>query len=96
MVEKDDLHSRLLMAKNSTATSVEDFKKYATDLEEDYVVELFDDIPDDKDEDMGAAEGEDEVMRMMIRSAFLFNLLIFCVHSPPFVFLNVMILGSVC
>ncbi|GAA0161662.1 hypothetical protein LIER_17923 [Lithospermum erythrorhizon] len=72
MVEKEDLHSRLAKAEDSTTSAVEDFKnvhadfpsisshfdKYVSNLGEHYVVELFDDLRDDDDDDMGADEDD--------------------------------------
>ncbi|GAA0151849.1 hypothetical protein LIER_10477 [Lithospermum erythrorhizon] len=55
MVEKDDLHSRLSMAENSAATAL----KILRSTLKDYVVELFDDLPDDEDEDLGTDDDED-------------------------------------
>ncbi|GAA0145014.1 hypothetical protein LIER_05309 [Lithospermum erythrorhizon] len=36
------------------------FDKYVSDLGEDYVVELFDDLPEDDDEDMGVDEDDED------------------------------------
>ncbi|GAA0165451.1 hypothetical protein LIER_20852 [Lithospermum erythrorhizon] len=63
----------LLSAENSAATAIEEFKgsslfrlpdisshfhEYVSGLGKDYVVDLFEDIPDEDDEDMGAEEGD--------------------------------------
>ncbi|GAA0141281.1 hypothetical protein LIER_02458 [Lithospermum erythrorhizon] len=69
MVEKEDLHSRLAKAEDfATSANIyadfpgisSHFDKYVSNLGEDYVVELFNDFPDDDDEDMGADEDDED------------------------------------
>ncbi|GAA0159973.1 hypothetical protein LIER_16631 [Lithospermum erythrorhizon] len=55
LAEKESMNSRLFLVENSVASAVEDFKG-SSELGDDYVVDLFDDIPDDDDEDVGADE----------------------------------------
>ncbi|GAA0171441.1 hypothetical protein LIER_25469 [Lithospermum erythrorhizon] len=68
-------HEYLELLKGNTATLVHGFcqnvyadfpsisshfDKYISNLGEDYVVDLFDNIPDDEDEDVGADDDEDD------------------------------------
>ncbi|GAA0138896.1 hypothetical protein LIER_00552 [Lithospermum erythrorhizon] len=59
LAEKESLNSRIFLAENSAASAVEDFKG-SSEVGGDYVVDLFDDIPNDDDEDVGADYGDSD------------------------------------